>query len=58
MDVADSIYARYAELPMSEPPMGDVKRLYRESNKYLDAEYPKMDRIVKITIRPPAGGGS
>ncbi|MBC7894182.1 MAG: peptidylprolyl isomerase, partial [Cytophagaceae bacterium] len=54
MDVADSLYARYSELPMSDPPMGDARRLYRESNKYMDAEYPKMDRIVKITIRPPA----
>lgn len=54
MDVADSLFARYAELPMSNPPMGDAKRLYRESNKYMDAEYPKMDRILKITIRPPS----
>jgi cyclophilin family peptidyl-prolyl cis-trans isomerase len=52
MDVADSLYFGYGELPISEPPLGDVKRLYRESNKYMDKEYPKLDRILKITIRP------
>lgn len=52
MEVADSLYYRYGELTMAEPPLGDVKRLYRDSNKYMDAEYPLLDRILKITIRP------
>ncbi|HUQ80789.1 MAG TPA: peptidylprolyl isomerase [Gemmatimonadaceae bacterium] len=51
MEVADSLYAGYGEVPMAEPPIGDPKRLYRESNKYMDAEYPKLDRVVRITIR-------
>jgi peptidyl-prolyl cis-trans isomerase A (cyclophilin A) len=51
MEVADSLNAQYGELPISEPPLGDVKRLYRESNKYMDVKYPKLDRILKITIR-------
>jgi cyclophilin family peptidyl-prolyl cis-trans isomerase len=51
MAVADSLYSRYGDVPMAEPPIGDAERLYRESNKYMDAEYPKLDRIVKITIR-------
>ena len=51
MEVADSLYYRYGDVPMSDPPIGDPKRLYRESNRYMDAEYPKLDRIVKITIR-------
>jgi peptidyl-prolyl cis-trans isomerase A (cyclophilin A) len=36
IDVADSLFANYGELPSSEPPLGDPKRLYRESNRYLD----------------------
>jgi cyclophilin family peptidyl-prolyl cis-trans isomerase len=52
MDVVDSLYASYGELPISDPPLGDPKRLYAESNKYLDAKYPLLDRILKITIRP------
>jgi cyclophilin family peptidyl-prolyl cis-trans isomerase len=51
MDVADSLYSRYGEMTMADPPFGDGKRLYRESNRYMDAEYPKLDRIVKVTIR-------
>jgi cyclophilin family peptidyl-prolyl cis-trans isomerase len=54
MDVADSLFAGYGELTIADPPLGDVKRLYRESNRYLDEKYPKLDRIVKITIRPDA----
>ena len=38
--------------PISDPPLGNPKRLYAESNRYLDEKYPKLDRIVKITIRP------
>lgn len=56
MEVADSLYSGYGEVTMAEPPIGDAKRLYRESNKYMDAEYPKLDRIVKITIRPDSSG--
>jgi cyclophilin family peptidyl-prolyl cis-trans isomerase len=52
MEVADSLYALYGGVPSSEPPLGDPKRLYNESNKYLDTQYPKLDRIIRITIRP------
>jgi cyclophilin family peptidyl-prolyl cis-trans isomerase len=52
MEVADSLYAGYQDLPISDPPLGDPKRMYRESNKYLDVKYPKMDRIIRVTIRP------
>ena len=52
MEVADSLFANYGELPISDPPLGNPKRLYAESNRYLDEKYPKLDRIVKITIRP------
>ena len=52
MDIADSLYFAYGERPVSEPPLGDVKRLYKETNTYMDKEYPKLDRILKITFRP------
>ena len=52
MEVADSLYAFYGDLPSAEAPVGNPRRLYGESNKYLDEKYPKLDRIVKITIRP------
>src|SRR6185312_7034903 len=52
MEVVDSLYAGYSDLPISDPPLGDPKRMYRETNKYLDKTYPKMDKILRITIRP------
>jgi peptidyl-prolyl cis-trans isomerase A (cyclophilin A) len=52
MEAADSLFANYGELPSSDPPLGNPKRLYAETNKYLDEKYPKLDRIIKITIRP------
>jgi peptidyl-prolyl cis-trans isomerase A (cyclophilin A) len=52
MEVADSLYSRYGEMTMADPPFGDGKRLYRESNKYMDVEYPKLDRILKVRVRP------
>jgi peptidyl-prolyl cis-trans isomerase A (cyclophilin A) len=54
MEAADSLFANYGELPSSDPPLGNPKRLYAETNKYLDEKYPKLDRIIKITIRPDA----
>lgn len=52
MDVADSLYAYYGEFPAAEAPLGNPKRLYGESNKYLDEKFPLLDRILRITIRP------
>lgn len=52
MDVLDSLYAAYGDLPISDPPLGDPKRMYRETNEYLDKQYPKLDRILRVTIRP------
>lgn len=52
MEVADSLYSGYGEVTMAEPPIGDAKWPNRESNKYMDVEYPKLDRILKVTVRP------
>jgi hypothetical protein len=54
MEFADSLYAGYGEFPTADAPLGNPKRLYSESNRYLDEKYPKLDRIIKITIRPDA----
>lgn len=51
MDVVDSLYAGYGEFPAAAAPLGNPTRLYGESNKFLDEAYPKLDRIVKITVR-------
>jgi hypothetical protein len=48
MAVADRLYAGYGERPMAE---ANTARLYGEANKFLDAKYPKLDRIRKVTVR-------
>ena len=48
MAVADRLYAGYGERPMAR---ANTTRLYREANKFLDAKYPKLDRIRTVTIR-------
>lgn len=53
MDVADSLYARYGEAPVSELG-GNPRRLSSEANKYLDADFPKLDKLLRIIIRPEA----
>ena len=52
MEVVDSLFSAYGEFPAADEPLGHPKRLFGESNKYLDTVFPKLDRIAKITIRP------
>jgi peptidyl-prolyl cis-trans isomerase A (cyclophilin A) len=48
MAVADRLYAGYGERPMAK---ADAARLYGATNTFLDAKYPKLDRIRTVTIR-------
>jgi cyclophilin family peptidyl-prolyl cis-trans isomerase len=57
MEVVDSLYPFYGEFPAADAPLGNPKRLYGESNKYLDEKFPLLDRILKITIRPDTARG-
>ncbi len=50
MAVADRLYAGYGERPMAA---ATTARLYREANAFLDAKYPKLDRIRRVTVRVP-----
>lgn len=52
LEVADGLYGGYGEIPASPAPMGNPRRFYGESNRFLDKAYPKLDRIVSITVRP------
>ncbi len=56
MDVVDSLYTGYGELPSAAPPVGNLKRFNAESNRYLDEAFPELDRIVKMTTRPASPG--
>jgi cyclophilin family peptidyl-prolyl cis-trans isomerase len=48
MAVADRLYAGYGERPMAA---ANTKRVYAEANAFLDAKYPKLDRIRRVRIR-------
>jgi peptidyl-prolyl cis-trans isomerase A (cyclophilin A) len=43
MDVVDKIYSKYGETP-------DQGRIQSEGNKYLNADFPKLDGVKKATI--------
>jgi cyclophilin family peptidyl-prolyl cis-trans isomerase len=48
MAAADRLYARYGERPAAA---ANATRLYGESNAYLDASFPKLDRVRTVTVR-------
>jgi cyclophilin family peptidyl-prolyl cis-trans isomerase len=52
IEVADSLYAGYGEKPVMAAPIGNPRRLYGESNRYLDKVFPNLDRIIAIRVRP------
>lgn len=56
MEAADQIYSGYGELPSSPSPMGNPRRFYGESNRFLDKEYPQLDRILSIRVRTDSTG--
>ena len=49
MAAADRLYAGYGERPAAK---ANAARVYSESNAFLDAKYPKLDRIRTVTVRP------
>jgi peptidyl-prolyl cis-trans isomerase A (cyclophilin A) len=51
MDVADQLFFGYGDLPSSAPPTGNPRRFYGEANRYLDKEFPKLDRIITVRVR-------
>lgn len=51
MESADSLYSGYGEIPASPAPMGNPRRFYGESNRFLDKTYPKLDRIISVRVR-------
>jgi cyclophilin family peptidyl-prolyl cis-trans isomerase len=51
MDVAEALHFGYGDLPSSPPPLGNPRRFYGEANRYLDREYPKLDRIDSVRVR-------
>jgi cyclophilin family peptidyl-prolyl cis-trans isomerase len=51
MEVADALFFGYGDMPSSAAPVGNPRRFYGETNRWLDREYPKLDRIVTVRVR-------
>lgn len=51
MEIVDSLYAYYGEFPAADAPLGNPKRFARESNRYLNEKFPKLDRVIRVIIR-------
>ena len=50
MDVADALYSEYGEQSGGGIRAGKQDALFKDGNKYLRANYPKLDYISKATI--------
>lgn len=48
--VVDSIYSGYGEDSGGGVRRGDQSRIVSEGNVYLDAEFPELDRLMRVTI--------
>ncbi len=48
--VVDSIYAGYGENSGGGVRRGDQSRIVSEGNAYLDAEFPELDQLLRVTI--------
>lgn len=48
--VVDSIYAGYGENSGGGVRRGDQSRIVSDGNAYLDAEFPELDQLIRVTI--------
>ncbi|MFN8060527.1 MAG: peptidylprolyl isomerase [Vicinamibacterales bacterium] len=51
MDVVDSLYSGYGETAGGGIRGGKQGPLFEGGNAYIDATYPRLDRIVRVTIQ-------
>jgi cyclophilin family peptidyl-prolyl cis-trans isomerase len=51
MDVVDRLYDGYGESAGGGVRAGKQQRMLAEGNAHLDRDFPKLDRVVSITIR-------
>jgi cyclophilin family peptidyl-prolyl cis-trans isomerase len=52
MEVVDQLYGGYAETSGGGMRAGRQQRLFAEGNRYLDAEFPRLDRLIRARVVP------
>ena len=50
MEVVDALYDGYGETAGGGVRAGKQQRMMNEGNAHLDRDFPKLDRIVRVTI--------
>lgn len=51
MDVVDLLYSGYGENSGGGMRAGKQGRMFAEGNAHLDREFPKLDRLIRVTVR-------
>lgn len=57
MDVVDRIYSGYGETSGGGMRAGKQQEVLSQGNAWLDANFPKLDRLIRARIVPAPGGG-
>ncbi len=52
MDVVDRLYAGYGETSGGGMRAGHQEALFEHGNRVLDADFPKLDRLIRLRTRP------
>lgn len=52
MEVVDALNAEYGEAAGGGMRGGKQQQLFAEGNRYLDREFPRLDRLIKASIDP------
>jgi homoserine O-acetyltransferase len=50
MDVADRLYSHYGEEAGGGMRAGKQGKIFEGGNEYLDREFPRLDRLIRVTI--------
>jgi cyclophilin family peptidyl-prolyl cis-trans isomerase len=53
MDVVDALYSGYGEDAGGGLRLGKQQKMLEEGNKHLDANFPKLDRLIRATVTLP-----
>jgi homoserine O-acetyltransferase len=52
MDVVDRLYGGYGENAGGGIRRGEQGRMMAEGNVHLDRDYPRLDRLIRVSVRP------
>jgi homoserine O-acetyltransferase len=51
MEIVDALYSGYGETAGGGMRAGRQARMFAEGNAHLDRDFPKLDRLIRVTVR-------